>query len=397
MITLNEEQEKIVNLGVDFYNNSSEQVFQFTGYAGTGKSVVLAEIIRRIGVPLHRVAPMSYIGQASIVMRRKGLINAKTIHSWLLEYTKVKELNSNGDIILDLYFNKPKYKEIFRPKKLEGKDLIVIDEAGSVPLSLKKYILDTGLKVIATGDSGQLPPPTDNPAFLNSGTIYRLNKIMRQKKNSGILYLADRARKGYTIHNGFYGDCLVIYDDEVTDSMIKGSDIIICGKNNTRDLINNNYRKNILNTDNPVPNRLERVMCRKNNWRLSVDGINLANGLTGTVINSPNVGCFDGKQYTIDFMPDGSQYAFNNLPCDYKYLISNSKDRAIIKNSKYSIGEKFEFAYAITCHTSQGGQFRNGIYMEEFLSSDIQNNLNYTGITRFSNSLIYVKKKRRYY
>ena len=54
-------------------------------------------------------------------------------------------------------------------------------------------------------------------------------------------------------------------------------------------------------------------------------------------------------------------------------------------------------AYAITTHMSQGSQYPNGAYIEEYLSPDINKNLNYTGITRFSNFLIYVKKKKKYY
>ena len=45
MITLTEEQEKLVEEAVDFYYNSSEQVFQYSGKAGTGKSVVMRAII----------------------------------------------------------------------------------------------------------------------------------------------------------------------------------------------------------------------------------------------------------------------------------------------------------------------------------------------------------------
>lgn len=68
-IQLTDEQQYIVNEAVKFYKYSSEQVFQFAGYAGTGKSVVLNAILERLDIPLHRVAPMSYIGQASVVMR----------------------------------------------------------------------------------------------------------------------------------------------------------------------------------------------------------------------------------------------------------------------------------------------------------------------------------------
>ena len=85
MIELSQEQERVVQAAVDFYHNSSEQVFQYSGKAGTGKSVVMMEIIRRLGLMPEEVAPMAYIGAAAIVLRTKGLMNAKTIHSWLFE------------------------------------------------------------------------------------------------------------------------------------------------------------------------------------------------------------------------------------------------------------------------------------------------------------------------
>ena len=88
---------------------------------------------------------------------------------------------------------------------------------------------------------------------------------------------------------------------------------------------------------------------------------------------------------------------FKDLVCDYSYIKAPYEMKTMIKNNRYSLGEKFEFAYAISCHLSQGSQFRNGIYLEEFLSKDIQKNLNYTGITRFSQGMIYVKKKRKYF
>ena len=65
---LNEEQEKVVQEAIRFYKHSSEQVFQFTGPPGTGKSVVLSEILKRLKLPLTEVAPMAFTGAAAIVM-----------------------------------------------------------------------------------------------------------------------------------------------------------------------------------------------------------------------------------------------------------------------------------------------------------------------------------------
>ena len=38
MILFNDEQEKLISEAIDWYNNSSEQVFQISGSAGTGKT-----------------------------------------------------------------------------------------------------------------------------------------------------------------------------------------------------------------------------------------------------------------------------------------------------------------------------------------------------------------------
>ena len=78
MFQLNRGQEKVVNEAIRWFRNSSEQVFQYSGNAGTGKSVVLNEIIRRLRLKDYEVAPMSYVGAATVVMRNKGLYNART-------------------------------------------------------------------------------------------------------------------------------------------------------------------------------------------------------------------------------------------------------------------------------------------------------------------------------
>ena len=394
---LNNEQQYVVNEAVNWYRNSSEQIFQFTGPAGTGKSVVLNEIIRRLGIPLEKIAPMAYIGQAAIVMRLKGLTNAKTIHSTLFNPVEAYQLDSNHNIVMDTYLNKPKFELKFEPKDLSGIELMVIDEGGSVPRSLKYEIESRGIKILVAGDLDQLPPVKDQPAYLYEGKIHHLTEVMRQKLNSGMLYIADRARRGLPIHTGYYGDCIVIEENDLNDYMIAKSDIIVCGTNASREKFINRVRRNILKITSDLPVFNERVVCRKNNWNIEVEGINLANGLIGRVANSPGVEGFDGKTFTMDFQPSMLNSYFVGLPCDYNYLIAPHNQKQFLKNNKYNRGEKFEFAYAITTHMAQGGQFRNGIYFEEPMHKDIQRKLNYVGATRFEHSMIYVKKTRKFY
>ncbi|MCM1142272.1 MAG: hypothetical protein NC453_27190, partial [Muribaculum sp.] len=134
-----------------------------------------------------------------------------------------------------------------------------------------------------------------------------------------------------------------------------------------------------------------------NNWGIERDGISLANGLVGTIVNSPSVQGYNGDTFTIDFVPDLCNSVFDNLKVNYKYYKAPYDQRQELKFDKYAFGENFEFAYALTTHLAQGAEYPTGMYLEEFLRPNIQNQLNYTGITRFMNNLIYVKKTQKYF
>lgn len=390
---LNKEQKYIVDEAYKWFYNSSEQVFQYSGGPGTGKTFTLLSIIDRLGLSQDEILPMAYIGAAAIVMRTRGLQRAGTIHSSL--YTPINgfKKDNDGNMVINNYYNKPISDIEFVSKNLSGIKLIIIDEAYSVPISLKRDIESYGIKILACGDIDQLPPVSGDPAYLVDGKIHYLTQIMRQAEGSGIIYIKERIRNNLPIHTGWYNNALVIYEDELTNQMIANSDMIICGKNETRENINNRVRYNILHRNSELPTFGERVVCRKNNRLIESDGINLANGLVGIVNNFPDVSSFDGKLFSIDFKPNLMNTCFYGIPCNYKYFTGNSMDRERIKKDKYEKGECFEFAYAITAHISQGSQYVNGIYIEEYLNPSINKKLNYVGVTRFSNSLIYVIRK----
>lgn len=392
-------QEDIINKAVSWYKHSSEQVFQITGNPGTGKSVVLNEIISRLGLSLTDVAPMAYTGAASVVMRMKGLLNAMTIHAWLYDIVQEPMIDDTGKDVIDPYFNTPIMRTRFTPRDLKhsGIKLIVIDEGGSVPLNMKEHILGTGIKVLVAGDLDQLPPVSDNPAFLYSGKVHVLTDIMRQEAYSPIIYLSQRAKRGLPIHLGNYGKVLVISEDEVTDAMLKASPVILCCKNRTRETLTTHIRQNILRKQSILPSVGEKLICRKNNWTLEEGGINLTNGLTGTVVNRPNVREFDGECYYVDFVPDiSTNLCFKGIPCNYKYLAADKDQKDAMKKMRHVKGNFLEFGYSQTVHLAQGSQWTHGMYYEEYLNADINNKLNYTAITRFSDMCIYVKQRRKY-
>lgn len=401
-IHFTEEQERIINLAIDWYRNSSDQIFQYSGNPGTGKTVLMQEIIRRLKIRPDRVAPMAYCGAAAINLRIKGLYNAKTIHSWLYESKDEVMIDENGNEVMDTHFNRPKRHTIFKPKDLTNISLIAIDEGSMVPIHMKDHILGTKKKILVCGDLDQLLPVKDQPAFLYEGQVHVLTQIMRQASWSPIIFLCQRAKQGLPIHTGMYGnDVMVITEDDIIPEMIRWSGVLLCGRNTTRDRLNDLAREQVFGFHGPLPSFGEKVICRKNNWNEERCGINLTNGLTGYVVNHPDPSCIDRntKSFRIDFLPEMINEPFDNIYLDHQYFVSKSrKEKDDIKAymSKYR-ENLFEFGYAQTVHLAQGSQWESGMYFEEYLHPDTNRRLHYTGLSRFKKMCIYVKERPRYF
>lgn len=391
---LTNEQQSLVQDCYDWFYNKNDLIFEFAGGPGTGKSFVLDFIIKYLGINRENIAPMAYTGAAAVNMRTKGLLNAGTIHSWIYHTTVSPKIDKTGNYVMDDYFNRPKEGLDFVPKiKLKNIKLIIIDEAYMVPFEMKKDIERFGIKIIACGDWNQLPPINSKPAYLANRNVHLLTKTMRQAEGSNIVRLAYSVLNGYPVSNGYYGDVLVINEEELSNQMIMSSDVIICSKNSTREYYNNKVRK-LYGFTGKTPQYGERVICRSNNKYEIVDDINLANGLIGSVVNFPDVSGFDGKTFELSFQPDLLSRPFNIKAC-YKYFIATHQQKEALKYDKYLEGEKFEFGYCITSHLSQGSQFNNVIVIEEPMMGNINNRLSYVAITRAKQRLIYVKKSYR--
>lgn len=399
MIKLSDEQQFIIDAAADWFYNGTDQVFQYDGVPGAGKSVVLMEIIKRLGLDiLTEVAPMSFTGTASLVMRMKGFINAKTAHSWIYHVDAVPLLDDKGNKVMDLLLNVPIMIPKFRlVSKLDDSiKLIVIDEGYCLPKTVGDHVRRFGIKILVCGDQNQLPPVNDEPAFLTSGKIYHLTKCMRQLGREDISFIAGRAGLGLPLLNGYHGNSLVINRNSLSDGMLLWADIIICGTNKTRDEINRRVRT-LKGYTSDLPQYGEKVVSRSNNWLEGVElsngtEINITNGLVCKVLSNPDVSSYDGEQFSMTIAPELAPNAiFFNTRCNYKHMIADCKTRDSIRKNKYAKGNMFEFAYAITTYLSQGGQWHKVIYIEEFMRSDIQKAMNLVGASRADTSLIYVK------
>lgn len=401
-IVLNRGQQIACDAAIKWFYNSSDTLFQISAEAGCGKSVLVGEIVKRLGLEQDEILPMAYTGQATMVMRTHGLPNACTCHSGLFVPFQEIMRDRRGRPIIDRRFNTPVMVWRFEPRSFIGSKikLIILDEAWMIPEEFKKNIDNTGIKVIATGDPGQLPPIYGNPGYLVSGNIYYLDQLMRQDSDSGLVYLARRVRRGLDFDYGLYGNVLVIDKSDLTNEMIASADLVLCGTNDTRNKINKRVREEILGYRDMYPHPMERVICRQNNWGKELEtGIPLVNGMAGYVLTPPSIESMDvtSKTFSIDFAPDVSPYRpFRNLDINYQFLNSRDQDeKDAIRKSKYTRGELFEYAYASTVHLAQGSEYSKGIYIEEFLGRRNQAALNYTALTRFKDQLIIVKNRPR--
>ena len=86
---------------------------------------------------------------------------------------------------------------IFIPKtSLPGIDLIIVDEAGMVPLEMRKVIDSMGIPVIAAGDIDQLPPVVGKAGYLTDPSrIHKLTEIMRQATDNTIIQFSNNMER----------------------------------------------------------------------------------------------------------------------------------------------------------------------------------------------------------
>lgn len=391
-LELTNEQIFAIYKGEDWFKKGNNQVFEISGAAGTGKTSCVRYLIERLGLEYDQVLFIAYMGKAVSQLARNGL-PAKTLHSTIYNYEEIPARDENGELIF-----KPngRLKMVGHFEKKDrighGIKLIVLDEGSTVNKQLAEDLLSFGIPVIVLGDLNQLPPPFGDSYFLKDPDVI-LTQIMRQKEGDPIIWLSQEVLHDRPLKYGVYGNSAVIRREDLSDYQIKNSDIVLTGTNSLRYEINNFYRKKIYQYKNlDYPHVGEKLICRKNNWDRSIDhGIYLTNGTTGycTYVERES---YDGRRIKIDFKPDFSKSEHRNLYIDYKRLmtqnLNNDDPNSIAQRSIY---DEFEFAYAITVHSSQGSQWKNVLFfVERFMNAEDFKKFLYTGITRAMDGLTIV-------
>ena len=339
-----------------------------------------------MNIPEERVVYIAYTGKAAQVLRTKGCPNAMTAHRLLYQSFPKKDGTFTHIPIRPLY-----------PYKI-----IVVDEVSMLPKHMWELLLSHKIHVLALGDPGQLPPVAAEPHGVLDHPHIFLDEIMRQAQESEIIRLTMdiRAQKPLQLMRG--NEVRIVDRDEMlNDGFLAWADQILVGKNDTRFAINSFMREVLMNTDDPHPLVGDRIICLKNNWEcINETGDALVNGLSGTITKLTYTKDNPFMEVTpiADFTPDyDNAKSFLALEMDYKIFMEH--ESTINKDNfkripKYYRPNQFDYAYAITCHKSQGSEYDKVIVLEEYLKGDSKEEHArwlYTAATRAAKKLIIVR------
>ncbi len=189
-IIFNDDQNAAINSMLQFMQDSKEHFFLLEGYAGTGKTTCIQEVIRKLGSPAVLTAPTN---KATRVLMEFSLrfgmqVPCCTIYS-----------------LLGLKLSGTAEKRVVTPEgesKMPLYHLVVVDEASMCNQDVFNHILEQAynysVKVIFMGDPAQLPPVGEkvSPVFVDIKNKSVLTKVMRH--DNQILNLATRVRQEWS-------------------------------------------------------------------------------------------------------------------------------------------------------------------------------------------------------
>ena len=450
------QNELFIKLSDFVFDENQKGLFLLKGYAGTGKTTIISSLVNnlwKVGMKSVLLAPT---GRAAKVMASYSNKQAFTIHKKIyfpkkasgggVSFTLQKNKHTNTIFIID-------EASMIPDTNVDGK----LFENNSLLDDLISYVYSgMNCKMILIGDTAQLPPvrlelsPALDRKVLDYNyqkDVYEieLDEVMRQHHDSGILANATNLRE--IIQNNYfepfkfhldYQDIIRLTDgDEILDAFYTAYDqnsiedtTLIVRSNKRANLYNQQIRNRILDRDNEITTG-DFIMIVKNNYywlRDSKDVGFIANGdiceileiykfidLYGfhfvevklRMVDYPDQNPFDtvllldtlhSESPSLTF--EESNKLYQEIAKDYSDLRSKYKIMLAVKNNKYFNSLQVKFSYAMTCHKSQGGQWKN-VFIEQPYLPDGQDisylRWLYTAITRAQKKLYLIGFKDEYF
>ena len=447
-----------INEITDFlYYADKQTVFVLMGYAGTGKSTSIGHLVRYLPKINKRAVLMAPTGRAAKVMGGYAGKKAFTIHKQIY-YTK-----SEGGSSIQFTLKPNKFKDtlfIVDEASMIGDDRqnTKLFENGSLLGDLMQYV-DAGnnCKLLLVGDPAQLPPVhlSLSPALDGDYLIHEFNKevvectleeVVRQKVNSGILANATHLR-GFLEENAGKEFQFDLETSQDVERMIEGNAILEAleesiqneGLEETVFIVRSNKRANLYNQQ--IRQRIlfleaelsvgDQLMVVKNNYfwlapesapgfiangdlvkilrlldRKEIYGFSFAK-VEVAMVDYPDEKPFEtmllldtlnSESPSLSFEESNKLYHAVNE--DYQHLTTKYKRFMAVKNDPYFNALQVKYSYAITCHKSQGGQWKKVFVEQPYLPdgpSIAYFRWLYTAITRAKEQLYLIGFGKEYF
>lgn len=428
------------------------KAFILLGYAGTGKTSMMAALVQAYKELQQKVVLLAPTGRAAKVLSRYAHTPAYTIHKFIYRQKKLGEevFSLNDNLYKHTLFIVDESSMIsgIRDNQTFGSGILLDD--------LVKYVYSgDGCSLLLLGDNAQLPPiGTElSPALreeymakysLNI-TTHTLTEVARQALDSGILSNATTLRHvALNPHNSAGKDMWEYLQQSADLEMISGSNfiekieesyrdigaeqtIILTRTNKRTNIYNQGIRARILWREEEIENG-DRLMVSKNNyfWTEKYENLPfLANGDMLEISRLRNIREMYGFHFAdaqlraldydweidaviwLDTLHSASpemnnglhRELFGRIAEDYPELAHNRKKLIeTIYQSPYYNALQVRFAYAVTGHKSQGGQWKH-VYIDPYKGGELHADEEgfyrwlYTAVTRASEKVYFIKNE----
>ncbi len=429
----------IVAMGRFVFTRTERALLVLNGYAGTGKTSLTGAIVKVLTSWHHRCVLLAPTGRAAHIFTEYSGHTAYTIHR------KIYRQHSYGSDTFGLAEN----KHVDTLFIVDEASMIASNTADGATLFGTGRLLDDlityvysgqGCRLLLMGDGAQLPPvgQTSSPALdvallqgygLNVGQV-TLRQVARQAQQSGILFNATLLRQamehdvltapqlqldGWPDIEATTGEWLMETLSDCYDRDGMEQTIVVTRSNRRASMFNTGIRNRILYREELlVPG--DMLIVAKNNYHWAQDYEQMDFVANGDVCRITRVWGDAEARYGLQFanvtvvFPD-----HDNLEMDVKIVLDTllsdspalsrqqseqlfnevmaelpgdkrSRYKAL-KEHPYYNALQVKFAYAVTCHKAQGGQWRNvfvdmGAIMPDAMETLDYHRWLYTAITR---------------
>ena len=448
-------QKKIIEkLSAWLSDDDYSRIFLLNGYAGTGKTTIIAAFVaalKELGLKPILLAPT---GRAAKVLTRYSKLTAYTIHKKIYREKSISDYQSK----FSLDYNR-EHDAVFIVDEASMLSTSSPDSSfgsGNLLDDLVQYVRQgKRCRLMLVGDDAQLPPVGDDysPALQPSELLPygdveygTMDEVVRQSHDSGILFNATMLR--CMLENNIYdiprfdlsfkdfrqvqGGELLEELQECYDRFGRDETIVITRSNKRANRYNEGIRRHNLSAEEEIESG-DMLMIVKNNYFYAEQDKDspmsfVANGDVARLKRIRRFEEFYGFRFidaTLQF-PDYDDYEmqakilmdtlssespsltreqsnqlFIEVEKDYADITSKAKRYKAIRENPHFNAMQVKFAYAVTCHKAQGGQWSavfvdRCLFGDELMSRDMLRWL-YTAITRATERLYLVNFDERFF